>query len=187
MTVQAAVLVGWLLWLLIYWQGGLTTLSDIRAATNPTDRGLLIVMSVGTMLLVVLMIAVLLEWLAAATAPILILLGALLVLIGIGGTFFSRAYLGQFWTAEAVVRTDHRLIDTGPYGIVRHPIYTFAILLYVGTALAFLNGWTLLIAGGIAAAYVIKARLEDRLLQASLPGYAEYSQQVRYRLLLGVW
>ncbi len=144
-------------------------------------------MSLGTLLLVVLMIAVLLAWLPAAPPPILMLIGALLVLIGIGGTFICRAYLGEYWTAEAVVRTDHPVIEAGPYGVVRHPIYTFAILLYAGTALTFLNGWMLLIAGGISAAYVIKARLEDWMLRASLPGYEDYSRRVKYRLLPGLW
>ncbi len=184
---QSVVFVGWLAWLLIYWQGGVTTLRDIRAAVDPADRLLLVLMSLGTMLLILLMAAALIARLPVTATPILIMLGTTLVFAGIAGTFFCRSVLGKFWTAEAVVQTDHQVIDAGPYGVVRHPIYSFAILLYAGTALTFLNGWTLLFAGGIAAAYVIKARLEDRMLGASLPGYADYSRRVKYRLLPGIW
>ncbi len=187
MIAQLLVFLGWFLWLLLYWKGGLTTFQDIRAAANATDRLLLIVLTFSTMLLFGLMLAVLLGWLSVVTTMPLIVPAALVALIGIAGTFYCRARLGEYWTAEVAVQADHRVVDTGPYGVVRHPIYSFAILLYAGTAFAFLNGWTLPCAGVIIAAYVLKTGVEDRLLRASLPGYTDYCQRVKYRLLPGVW
>lgn len=187
MPVRMVVFVGWLVWLLIYWKGGLTTLRDIRAADDPTDRLLLIAITTATLALLASMLAVLVGWLPAMSDVLLTVSGAALALVGIGGTFYCRAYLGRYWTAEASVTADHRIIDAGPYGVVRHPIYAFAILLYVGTALAFLTTGSVVCAGMIVAGYVLKSQLEDRFLLARLPGYAAYTLRVPYRLLPGIW
>lgn len=184
---RTVILAAWLLWLLVYWRGGLTTLRDIRAAAEPLDRLLLIVLSVGAVLLIGLMLAVFVGWLPNDAQPGVLIPGAVLTLAGIGGTFYCRAHLGQFWTAEAVVHEQHRIVESGPYRVVRHPIYSCALLLFAGSALTFLNVGTLLCSGLIAAAYILKAGLEDRLLLARLPGYADYARRVRYRLVPGVW
>lgn len=82
---------------------------------------------------------------------------------------------------------DHKPITSGPYRFVRHPGY-------VGMALSalilplILGSWWALIPGGIAAILIIiRTALEDRTLQAELPGYKEYAQQTRYRLIPGIW
>jgi protein-S-isoprenylcysteine O-methyltransferase Ste14 len=81
----------------------------------------------------------------------------------------------------------HYVVTTGPYRAVRHPMYVGAILTMLCTALA-LGSWWALLPGGVASlAMVARTALEDRMLQAELPGYAAYAQQTRYRLLPGVW
>ncbi len=184
---RAIVLGAWLLWLLVYWRGGLTTLRDIRAAANPLDRLLLVILSTCAILLLALLLAVFVGWLPADNQTAILIPAAILTLIGIGGTFYCRAYLGQFWTAEAVIQAQHQVIESGPYRIVRHPIYACALLLFAGSAFTFLNPWTLLCSSVIITAYAFKAELEDRLLRASLPGYTDYVRRVKYRLLPGVW
>ena len=78
-------------------------------------------------------------------------------------------------------------MKTGPYKYVRHPMYTGAILFSICSPLL-LGSWWALIPGGTAAlAMFVRTILEDRTLQAELPGYREYAAQVHHRLLPGVW
>ena len=82
---------------------------------------------------------------------------------------------------------DHVVATTGPYRFVRHPFYVGAITFSLMIPLTLGSPWAL-IAGGLAALlFVVKTMAEDRMLQAGLPGYAEYAQQTRYRLLPGIW
>ena len=103
------------------------------------------------------------------------------------GTFYCRNYLGRFWTAETALQANHQIVDSGPYRAVRHPIYTCACVMYLGTALVFAAWWNGLIAGLVMLGYALKAKLEDDFLVCNLPGYQDYSQRVRYRLMLGIW
>ena len=81
----------------------------------------------------------------------------------------------------------HYVITTGPYRYVRHPMYAMMFLMWPGTALL-LGSWLALIpAVVIVIVFVIRTALEDRTLQTELPGYAEYAQRTRYRLVPGVW
>jgi protein-S-isoprenylcysteine O-methyltransferase Ste14 len=82
---------------------------------------------------------------------------------------------------------DHRVVSGGPYRWVRHPGYAAALMTYLATPI-FLDAASAYIpALFLTVALVIRTRLEDRTLQAGLPGYREYAQRVRYRLLPGVW
>jgi protein-S-isoprenylcysteine O-methyltransferase Ste14 len=81
----------------------------------------------------------------------------------------------------------HQVVTGGPYRYVRHPMYVGIILLFPCMALFLGSWWAWVPAMLIAMLMVIRAALEDRTLQAELPGYAEYARQVRYRLLPGVW
>jgi protein-S-isoprenylcysteine O-methyltransferase Ste14 len=81
----------------------------------------------------------------------------------------------------------HRPVTHGPYRIVRHPMYLGAILGFLGTPLL-LGAWWAFVPTGIATvALIIRTALEDKTLQSELPGYAEYAQRTRFRLLPGVW
>jgi Phospholipid methyltransferase len=79
------------------------------------------------------------------------------------------------------------VIDGGPYALVRHPGYAGGSLLFLGTALCLGSAWALIPAGLASALLVLRTRWEDRTLRAELPGYEEYTQRVRHRLLPGVW
>jgi protein-S-isoprenylcysteine O-methyltransferase Ste14 len=81
----------------------------------------------------------------------------------------------------------HHVVTAGPYRYVRHPMYVGTILFGLCIPL-FLGSWYALLPGALMGiGYVIRTALEDRTLQAELPGYADYAAQVRYRLLPGVW
>jgi len=93
--------------------------------------------------------------------------------------------------AESTVRIqtdrDHKPVTTGPYRIVRHPMYVGAILMYPATALIFGSLWALAVSGVIAILFVCRTALEDRTLRRELPGYEDFAYQTRYRLIPGVW
>ena len=113
--------------------------------------------------------------------------GMLFSVSGIMGMFYCRHHLGAFWTAEINLSKSHQIIDTGPYRLVRHPIYAFAILMYIGLGLAFLSLWTMILAGIIVVAYILKTKDEDNFLEKNLSGYREYKLRVRYLLAPGLW
>lgn len=83
-------------------------------------------------------------------------------------------------------RGDH-VIETGPYAIVGHPGYAAAFLLVLGMPLSLGSYWALVPAVASYLVLVVRTVLEDRTLHAELPGYREYAQRVRYRLIPGLW
>ncbi len=81
----------------------------------------------------------------------------------------------------------HRVVSTGPYARVRHPMYVAACTLYLCVPLV-LGSYVALVPGVLEVAlFVLRTALEDRLLHNELDGYREYAQKVRYRLIPGVW
>ncbi len=90
-------------------------------------------------------------------------------------------------TAHVQEERGHTVVTTGPYRTVRHPMYVGVILFGICTPLALGSWWALIPGGLLALVFVGRTAQEDRKLQRELPGYAEYAQQVRYRLLPGVW
>lgn len=103
-------------------------------------------------------------------------------------TFWAMA-ANPFLSTVVRIQDDrgHYVITSGPYRYVRHPMYAMMFLMWPGTALLLGSGWALIPAAAIIAVFVIRTALEDRMLQAELPGYAEYAQRTRYRLVPGVW
>ena len=81
----------------------------------------------------------------------------------------------------------HYVIDNGPYALARHPGYVGFIAVLLATPLLLVSVRTLIPAVIAALLLAIRTALEDRMLQAELPGYREYASRVRYRLIPGVW
>jgi len=81
----------------------------------------------------------------------------------------------------------HQVVTTGPYRYVRHPMYVGTIFFGLCMPLFLGSWWTFVPCGLIVILFIIRTALEDRTLRDELPGYAEYAERVRYRLLPGVW
>ena len=81
----------------------------------------------------------------------------------------------------------HRVIDTGPYAFVRHPMYSAVVLYFAAVALLLGSWWALIASPVFFVLFAVRAGLEERALISGLPGYADYLARVRYRLLPGVW
>jgi protein-S-isoprenylcysteine O-methyltransferase Ste14 len=117
-----------------------------------------------------------------------VLIGYALLLSGIAVTAWAQA-ANPFFEPGVRIQTERaqRVITSGPYRLVRHPGYIAAIAIFIGFPLALASWWGLLPAALAIALLVVRTGLEDRLLQTELPGYADYAQRTRYRLLPGVW
>lgn len=118
----------------------------------------------------------------------LILFGFFLISIGYAFGAWAFAENRFFWS---VVRIEpdrgHVVCDSGPYQVVRHPGYAGNILPLLGIVLALGSVWAL-IPGAVAVVItVIRTALEDQALQEELPGYRDYAQIVRYRLVPGIY
>ena len=81
----------------------------------------------------------------------------------------------------------HHVIDSGPYAWVRHPMYTGAIVFFIGIPLLLGSLWGLIASPLLAFMFAIRITIEERMLKAGLDGYADYTSRVRYRLLPGIW
>ena len=79
------------------------------------------------------------------------------------------------------------MIDTGPYAYMRHPGYVGFSGWILSTPLLLSSPWAFVPALIAVGLLVVRTALEDRTLQAELPGYAEYATRVRFRLIPGVW
>jgi protein-S-isoprenylcysteine O-methyltransferase Ste14 len=94
-----------------------------------------------------------------------------------------------FFSAESRIQTDRsqKVTSSGPYRFIRHPAYSAAFLLWITTG-PMLESWWAVLPGFLAGLMmVIRTVYEDRMLITELPGYAGYAQQVRYRLVPGIW
>jgi protein-S-isoprenylcysteine O-methyltransferase Ste14 len=93
--------------------------------------------------------------------------------------------------AEAAVRIQkergHVVITKGPYGFVRHPMYLGVILTGIAAPLILGSAWAFVPAAATFILFIVRTALEDKTLRAELPGYAEFAEHTRYRLIPGVW
>ena len=114
--------------------------------------------------------------------------GALAVVLGI---YVFHIVMLENSYASPVVKVDaergHRVVSSGPYAWVRHPMYAGAILYFLGTALL-LGSWYAFAIGIVLIVIIaLRAVWEAETLRAELPGYADYASRVKYRLVPGVW
>ena len=93
----------------------------------------------------------------------------------------------NFAGASISVEAGQPVISTGLYGIVRHPMYICALIMMLATPLALGSYWGLVPVIASAPALMIRIFDEEKMLRAELPGYLDYTHQVRYRLLPDVW
>lgn len=116
-------------------------------------------------------------------------LGGLLVMV-LGYALFLWAMASNAFFAEGVriqEERGHTVAAGGPYRTVRHPGYVGAILSQLATPFLLGSPWAMIPSVAAAALYVVRTYLEDKTLREELPGYEEYTQQTRHRLVPGVW
>jgi protein-S-isoprenylcysteine O-methyltransferase Ste14 len=112
--------------------------------------------------------------------------GDLLVVLGF--YFIFLVYRENSFTSSTIeVAENQRVVSTGPYALVRHPLYASASLYLIGTPLALGSYWGLLAVLFVILLLIWRLSAEEKFLARSLPGYTEYQAKVLYRLVPHVW
>lgn len=126
-------------------------------------------------------------WTSSFSPPVKI---AALILILLGFIFGSWALIeNRFFSGVVRIQSDrgHHVVTTGPYRFVRHPGYSGALWTYLAMPFLLDSLWALIPAVLLVIVLTVRTSLEDRTLQAELPGYEEYAQKTKYRLFPGIW
>jgi protein-S-isoprenylcysteine O-methyltransferase Ste14 len=155
------------------------------AEKEPAQRAIMSVTSLGFIVLLVLpAIDHRLHW--SELSPDVVLMGDALVLLGWLGIFFVFKE-NSFSSATIELAADQRVISTGPYAWVRHPMYATALFMLVGIPIALGSLWGVLVIVAMLPVLIWRLMDEERFLVRNLPGYADYRSRVRYRLLPLIW
>jgi protein-S-isoprenylcysteine O-methyltransferase Ste14 len=110
------------------------------------------------------------------------------VLVAFGFLIIFLVFKENTFTAATIeVTANQQVISTGPYALVRHPMYAGALVMLFGTPIALGSWWGLLVFVLLTLVIIWRLIDEERLLSQSLPGYLDYKQKVRYRLVPFVW
>jgi protein-S-isoprenylcysteine O-methyltransferase Ste14 len=155
------------------------------AEKRPTQKLIMLGASAGFIGLLV-MPALDFRFARSPASPGVVLLGDALVIAGF--YFISLVYRENTFTSATIeVAKDQKVISTGPYAIVRHPMYAGALLYMLGTPLALGSYRGLLVFAAVVPLLLWRLADEERFLSTNLPGYTEYRKRVRHRLVPYVW
>ena len=156
--------------------------------TKPWDKVLAPLLGVGSILVVVVAgLDKYYGWTHASSLTV-----NLIALFGIlfGYAFSSWALIeNRFFSGTVRIQTErgHDVVSTGPYRIVRHPGYAGGLFGYFFIPLLLDSYWAWIPTILLCIVMIIRTALEDKTLQAELPGYKEFSQKTKYRLFPGIW
>jgi protein-S-isoprenylcysteine O-methyltransferase len=126
--------------------------------------------------------------LAMEPASTFVAAGVALFVLGMALRWYSIVYLGRFFTVNVAIAADHRVIDTGPYRLIRHPSYSGALLAFVGLGLCIANWASLaVIFVPTLLVFLVRIRIEEAALTAALgETYKLYVGRTR-RLIPGIY
>ena len=122
----------------------------------------------------------------SAVPPLVVIAGDVLIAVGFLIVFLVFKE-NTFASATIKVDSGQRVVSTGPYAVVRHPMYMGGCCIFAGVPLALGSWWGLLLLVPSTAVMVWRLLDEEKLLVKSLPGYSEYRTKVRHRLVPLVW
>jgi protein-S-isoprenylcysteine O-methyltransferase Ste14 len=117
-------------------------------------------------------------WVIAAGTVLIVAGYALFILVMRANSFLSRV---------VELQEGQKVIDTGPYALVRHPMYLSTLMIYFATPLVLGSWWALIPAFAYLPLIAARVVNEEALLAKGLPGYEEYRSKVRWRILPGLW
>jgi protein-S-isoprenylcysteine O-methyltransferase Ste14 len=111
-----------------------------------------------------------------------------LALVGVGLSLSQFVVIQNSYAAATItVEESQRIVSTGLYGLVRHPLYVGVIIMMAGVPPALGSWWGLLVLIPCFAGLAVRIADEEKMLEQELAGYREYEQKVRYRLVPLVW
>lgn len=110
------------------------------------------------------------------------------VVLLVGYALYAEVLRENVYLSRVVeVHTGQRIIDTGLYGIVRHPMYFAVTLLYIAIPLVLGSWWTLLAISPCILLLAARIKNEEQVLCQGLPGYTDYTKRIRYRMIPFIW
>jgi protein-S-isoprenylcysteine O-methyltransferase Ste14 len=113
-------------------------------------------------------------------SAILMGIGIVLTIAGLGLAIWARVHLGKYWSGRVTIKVDHRIIETGPYGSVRHPIYSGLLLAVLGTVITIGTIQAFLGFALICIAVIRKLTLEEKWLRSEFgEQYERYRRRVK--------
>lgn len=161
------------------------TKSGPMAEKQQAQKLITLFSSIGSMsLLVVPALDHRFEW---TSVPLSVVLAGDMVVV-IGFYLVSLVYRENSFTSATIEVTENqKVISTGPYAVVRHPMYASMYLYFFGTPLALGSYWGLVALVAMTPFLIWRLIYEERFLAHNLPGYIDYQKRVQYRLLPFVW
>jgi protein-S-isoprenylcysteine O-methyltransferase Ste14 len=156
-----------------------------RAEKDPTQKRIMALTSVGFIALIVVP-ALDHRFAWSHMSPYVSVAGDVLVVLGFVAVLFVFRE-NSFSSATIEMAPDQRVISTGPYALVRHPMYAGALILLLGIPIALGSWWGLLVVAAMLPALIWRLINEEDFLAEHLPGYVDYQSRVRYRLIPQVW
>jgi protein-S-isoprenylcysteine O-methyltransferase Ste14 len=147
-----------------------------------------IIMSAASMGFAAILIVPALDhrWHWSAVPPYAVIAGNILIVLG--WTIILFVFRENTFTSATIeVAADQRVVSTGPYAVVRHPMYSGSLLYFLGIPIALGSWWGLLVGILMMPVFVLRLFDEEKLLARNLPGYSEYMDRVKYRLVPFVW
>jgi len=119
--------------------------------------------------------------------PVWLVIAADIIVLAAYGLFVRVMRENRFLSRVVEVDQKQKVISTGPYAVVRHPMYAAIIPLYLFSPLALGSFWALIPAAAIPVVIILRIFNEEKVLGRELEGYSEYIQRVKYRLIPKVW
>jgi len=155
------------------------------AEKRPVQKFIMLWTSAG---FIALLVVPALDWrFGWSSVPLhVILAGDLLVAVGFYGIFLVYRE-NTFTSATIEIAADQRVISTGPYAVVRHPMYASALLYLAGTPLALASYWGLVPLAATLPFLIWRLLDEETFLARNLPGYTDYQKRVRHHLIPHIW
>jgi len=181
------IMIGYALWLIfvIAWNVTARPAPTIAALEASRERLHSLVISLGLIMIVVAPFLVVQGGFQIWINPPLLACGVLLVVAaGMALCWWAKRHLGSLWSANVTRKEGHRVVDSGPYLLVRHPIYTGFIVMYLGLAILCGSALALVGAAVITVGLWLKARVEEQFLSEKLEAAAYGAYKSRTPMLL---
>jgi protein-S-isoprenylcysteine O-methyltransferase Ste14 len=156
-----------ILWIIfsVYWTIASRNSSPTRSSESKLSTGLHQISLNAALLLLFWQAPGLTGWFLPRQFHFLVAVGAIIQAAFILLAVWARRHLGRNWSGEVRIAVDHQLVRTGPYRLLRHPIYTAMLGMFLGTAIASSQYHALLGLAILVVAYLRKTRLEEQILR----------------------
>ena len=181
----------WLVLVLFWFLSAIDVKRDIRKATGLRGRSLTLVRLIVALALTYFFPAVTTKIFGQSrTTPQDVTMrtaGLVLVLAGIALAIWARSHLGKNWSSHPALKENHELITTGPYGTIRHPIYTGVLAAFVGSVFATMDAFWVYLFVLMAITFIHRINIEEEIMMQTFPDtYPAYRSRTK-ALIPFIW